>query len=73
MSGYQQVAPGEAAPVLQQNEVAAKLHPEQPKSASESVLSPITSTYNRFMDWRKSLNLGSPGTAEAMGREAKSV
>lgn len=69
-SAIQQVAPGEAAPVLNESEVSAKLHPQQPPA--QSALSPITNTYNRFMDWRKSLNLGSPGTAEAMGREAKS-
>ncbi|TIA86643.1 hypothetical protein E3P99_03630 [Wallemia hederae] len=70
-ANFQQVAPGEAAPVLNQSEVSAQLHPSQPPA--QTALSPITNTYSRFMDWRRSLNLGNPGTAEAMGREAKTT
>lgn len=72
----QQVAPGEAAPVFDKSD--SKI-PQPTNSSSNNyldnvfqTLSPITKTYNRFIDWRKSLALGQPGTTEGLGREAKS-
>ncbi|KAG2753207.1 hypothetical protein P692DRAFT_20845921 [Suillus brevipes Sb2] len=47
--------------------------PQAPKSSYPSALSPLTSVFSRFSQWRKSLDLPNPGTVENLQKEVKST